>query len=423
MSSNAQIDIKEIITNQAMMAKKASQKLATLSSLEKNKALLTMAHALEVKTPIILEENNIDMENGRQKGLSASLLDRLLLTTERIAQMADGLRQIANLNDPVGNGIMSCRRPNGLDIRCIRVPLGLVGIVYEARPNVTADAIGLCLKSGNAVILRGGSEAIHSNKILASILAEAAYSAGIPHGAIQFVSITEHEAVDVMMRLNKYVDVIIPRGGAGLIKRVVENSSVPVIETGVGICHVFVDEFADLELATKIILNAKTSRPAVCNAIETVLIDQKIANEYLPMICQKLSEAKVEIRGCEKCLAICPELKTATKEDWPTEYGDLIISIKIVENIDEAISHINTYGSGHSEAIITTNYNNALKFQKLVDASAVYVNASTRFTDGNEFGFGAEIGISTQKLHARGPMGLEALTTMKYLIYGEGQIR
>lgn len=305
MSSNVQIDIKEIITNQAMMAKKASQKLATLSSLEKNKALLTMAHALEVKTPIILEENNIDMENGRQKGLSASLLDRLLLTTERIAQMADGLRQIANLNDPVGNGIMSCRRPNGLDIRCIRVPLGLVGIVYEARPNVTADAIGLCLKSGNAVILRGGSEAIHSNKILASILAEAAYSAGIPHGAIQFVSITEHEAVDVMMRLNKYVDVIIPRGGAGLIKRVVENSSVPVIETGVGICHVFVDEFADLELATKIILNAKTSRPAVCNAIETVLIDQKIANEYLPMICQKLSEAKVEIRGCEKCLAIC----------------------------------------------------------------------------------------------------------------------
>lgn len=423
MSSNAQIDIKEIITNQAMMAKKASQKLATLSSLEKNKALLTMAHALEVKTPIILEENNIDMENGRQKGLSASLLDRLLLTTERIAQMADGLRQIANLNDPVGNGIMSCRRPNGLDIRCIRVPLGLVGIVYEARPNVTADAIGLCLKSGNAVILRGGSEAIHSNKILASILAEAAYSAGIPHGAIQFVSITEHEAVDVMMRLNKYVDVIIPRGGAGLIKRVVENSSVPVIETGVGICHVFVDEFADLELATKIILNAKISRPAVCNAIETVLIDQKIANEYLPMICQKLSEAKVEIRGCEKCLAICPELKIATKEDWSTEYGDLIISIKIVENIDEAISHINTYGSGHSEAIITTNYNNALKFQKLVDASAVYVNASTRFTDGNEFGFGAEIGISTQKLHARGPMGLEALTTMKYLIYGEGQIR
>lgn len=423
MSSNAQIDIKEIITNQAMMAKKTSQKLATLSSLEKNKALLTMAHALEVKTPIILEENNIDMENGRQKGLSASLLDRLLLTTERIAQMANGLRQIANLNDPVGNGIMSCRRPNGLDIRCIRVPLGLVGIVYEARPNVTADAIGLCLKSGNAVILRGGSEAIHSNKILASILAEAAYSAGIPHGAIQFVSITEHEAVDVMMRLNKYVDVIIPRGGAGLIKRVVENSSVPVIETGVGICHVFVDEFADLELATKIILNAKTSRPAVCNAIETVLIDQKIANEYLPMICQKLSEAKVEIRGCEKCLAICPELKTATKEDWSTEYGDLIISIKIVGNIDEAISHINTYGSGHSEAIITTNYNNALKFQKLVDASAVYVNASTRFTDGNEFGFGAEIGISTQKLHARGPMGLEALTTMKYLIYGEGQIR
>lgn len=423
MNSNAQTDIKEIITNQAILAKKASQSLATLSSLEKNKALLTMAHALEIKTPIILEENNIDMENGRQKGLSASLLDRLLLTTERIAQMAEGLRQIANLNDPIGNGIMSLRRPNGLDIRCIRVPLGLVGIVYEARPNVTADAIGLCLKSGNAVILRGGSEAIHSNKILSSILAEAAYSAGIPHGAIQFISITEHSAVDVMMRLNKYIDVIIPRGGAGLIKRVVENSTVPVIETGVGICHVFVDEFADLNLATKIILNAKTSRPAVCNAIETVLIDQNIATEYLPTLCEKLTEAKVEIRGCEKCLAICPDLKPATEEDWSTEYGDLILSIKIVDNIDDAISHINTYGSGHSEAIITTNYNNALKFQKLVDAAAVYVNASTRFTDGNEFGFGAEIGISTQKLHARGPMGLEALTTMKYLIYGEGQIR
>lgn len=423
MNSTTQIDIKSIITNQAQIAKKASQKLATLSSLDKNKALLSMAQALENKAPMILEENSLDMETGRQKGLSAALLDRLLLTTERITQMADGLRQIATLNDPIGNGIMSHRRPNGLDIRCIRVPLGLVGIVYEARPNVTADAIGLCLKSSNAVILRGGSEAIHSNKILASILAEAAYSAGIPQGAIQFVYITEHEAVDVLMHLNDYVDVIIPRGGAGLIKRVVENSSVPVIETGVGICHVFVDEFADTDLATKIILNAKTSRPAVCNAIETVLIDKSVANNYLPILCQKLTEAKVEIRACKQCCDIITQLKLADEQDWSTEYGDLIISIKIVDNIDLAIEHINTYGSGHSESIITTNYNHALKFQQLVDAAAVYVNASTRFTDGNEFGFGAEIGISTQKLHVRGPMGLEALTTMKYLIYGEGQIR
>lgn len=423
MTLDNKIDIKEIITEQAQLAKKAAQKLATLSSLDKNKALIAMAQALETKSATILEENNIDMENGRQKGLSASLLDRLLLTTERITQMAQGLRQIANLSDPVGNGITSRRRPNGLDIRCIRVPLGLVGIVYEARPNVTADAIGLCLKSGNSVILRGGSEAIHSNKILASILAEAAYSAGIPQGAIQFISITEHAAVDVMMKLNKYIDVIIPRGGAGLIKRVVENSTVPVIETGVGICHVYVDEFADTDLATKIILNGKTSRPAVCNAIESVLIDETIATDYLPILCQALTDAKVEIRGCQKALSICPTLKEATEDDWSTEYGDLIISIKIVHNIDEAIEHINTYGSGHSEAIITKNYNHALMFQRLVDAAAVYVNASTRFTDGNEFGFGAEIGISTQKLHARGPMGLEALTTMKYLIYGEGQIR
>lgn len=417
------LDINTIVTEQAKVAKQASLKLAQLSSAEKNQALYAMAHALEIKTPVILKANILDMENGRQKGLSAALLDRLLLTTERIAQMADGLRQIANLDDPVGNGIMSHRRPNGLDIRCIRVPLGLIGIVYEARPNVTADAIGLCLKSGNAVILRGGSEAIHSNTVLASILAEAAYSAKIPEGAVQFVKITDHSAVDVMMHLNQYIDVIIPRGGAGLIKRVVENSIVPVIETGVGICHIYVDDKADTDMATKIIINAKTSRPGVCNAVETVLIHHSIATDFLASLCEKLKEYKVEIRGCEKCRQICPDLKPATKEDWSTEYGDLILSIKIVDDIDEAITHINTFGSGHSEAIITNNYMNALKFQKNVDAAAVYVNASTRFTDGNEFGFGAEIGISTQKLHARGPMGLNALTTMKYLIYGEGQIR
>lgn len=417
------LDIKQTITEQAAQASKAAKKLALLSSSDKNRALIAMAHALENKVQIILQENAIDMDNARKKGLSDSLLDRLLLTSDRIMQIADGLRQIVGLKDPVGSGIMSVRRPNGLDIRCVRVPLGLVGIIYEARPNVTADAIGLCVKSGNAVILRGGSEALHSNKVLSQILAEAAYSAGIPQDSIQFIDITEHAAVDVMMRLNQYIDVIIPRGGAGLIKRVVENSSVPVIETGVGICHVYVDSEFDADIASNIIINAKTSRPAVCNAIETVLINRNIANEYLPDICQKLKDSKVEIRGCEKCLELCPELKPATDEDWTTEYGDLILAIKIVDSIDEAIEHINTFGSGHSEAIITTNYNHALKFQRAIDAAAVYVNASTRFTDGNEFGFGAEIGISTQKLHARGPMGLEALTTMKYLIYGEGQIR
>ncbi len=417
------LDIQATITNQAKAAKEAAKKLSLLSSSDKDKALLAMANVLETKIPLILQENTIDMEEGRKKGLSSPLLDRLLLTTERIKQMADGLRQIATLKDPVGNGIMSMRRPNGLDIRCIRVPLGLVGIIYEARPNVTADAIGLCLKSGNAVILRGGSEAIHSNKALSSILAEAAYSAGIPHGSIQFISITDHEAVNTMIRLNKYLDVIIPRGGAKLINRVVENSSVPVIETGVGNCHIYVDNEFDPDMATKIIINAKTSRPAVCNAIETVLIHADAANEFLLKICEQLQNHHVEIRGCEKCLELCSDLKPATDEDWATEYGDLILSIKIVNSIDDAIEHINKFGSGHSEAIITTNYNHALKFQRMVDAAAVYVNASTRFTDGNEFGFGAEIGISTQKLHARGPMGLEALTTMKYLIYGEGQIR
>ncbi len=421
--NNPGIDIKDAVTAQAIEAKKASRALSLLSSHDKNKALLSMADVLETKVALLLQENAADMEEGRKKGLSAALLDRLLLTAERVHQMAHGLRQIANLPDPVGSGIMSMRRPNGLDIRCIRVPLGLVGIIYEARPNVTADAIGLCLKSGNAVMLRGGSEAIHSNKALSFILAEAAYSAGIPKGSIQFVAHTEHEAVDVMMHLSQFIDVIIPRGGAGLIQHVKNNSTVPVIETGVGNCHVYVDSEFDADTASRIIINAKTSRPAVCNAIETVLLHQDAANEFLLSLCKQLQEHKVEIRGCERCLDICSDLKPATEEDWSTEYGDLILSMKIVDDIDEAIEHINTYGSGHSEAIITTNYYHALKFQRMVDAAAVYVNASTRFTDGNEFGFGAEIGISTQKLHARGPMGLQALTTMKYLIYGEGQVR
>ena len=394
--------------------------MAGYSQEKVNGILLGTADAIGKNSDRILQENAKDlsaMDKNNPK------FDRLRLTPERLESIASDMRKVASLPSPVGQLIEKRVLPNGLELSRVRVPFGVIGIIYEARPNVTADAIGLCLKSGNAVILRGGSEAITSNKILSSILADAAYSAGIPEGAVQFVSITDHSAVDVMMRLNKYIDVIIPRGGAGLIKRVVENSSVPVIETGVGICHIYVDDKANTDMATKIIINAKTTRPAVCNAVETVLIHQSIADKFLPVLSAKLKEYTVEIRGCEKCRQICPDLKPATDEDWSTEYGDLILSVKIVDDVTEAIDHINKFGSGHSEAIITDSYKNALLFQRNVDAAAVYVNASTRFTDGNEFGFGAEIGISTQKLHARGPMGLEALTTMKYLIYGEGQTR
>jgi len=415
--------LKEQVEKKAQRASLAAKKLAMLSVNSKNYALLVMADALEEHMERILLANDQDLANGVIKKLGKPLLDRLMLDTTRIKAMAEGLRQTMSLPDPIGEGLGSICRPNGLEIQKVRVPLGVIGIIYEARPNVTVDAIGLCLKSGNAVLLRGGSEAIKSNMAIVEILTEAAYDVGIPVGSIEFIDNTEHEAVNVMLKLNKYLDVIIPRGGAGLIKTVVENSTVPVIETGTGVCHTYIDESADLKTATEIALNAKVSRPAVCNSMETLLVHEKIADSFLPEMIVALVAEHVEVRGCEKTMKYDASIVRAAEEDWSTEYGDLILSIKVVATIDEAIEHINQYNTKHSEAIVTKDYNNARKFQKQVDAAVVYVNASTRFTDGFEFGFGAEIGISTQKLHARGPMGLEALTSIKYLIFGDGQIR
>lgn len=417
------MDIQAEVRKKAEAAKAASYKLGTLSTKVKNEALLAMAHALEQRSSMILTANAQDLEEARQKGVKRSYLDRLMLDENRIAGMAEGLRQTAALPDPIGQGDYSTVRPNGLEIRRVRVPLGVVGIIYEARPNVTADALALCLKSGNAVLLRGGSEAIRSNIAISSLLAEEAYKHGIPEGAIQFIDFTDREAVGVMTHLTGLLDVIIPRGGAGLIKRVVEDSSVPVIETGTGVCHTYVDESADLQMALDIAINAKTSRPSVCNAMETLLVHKNVVEKFLPMLYEAMSAKKVELRGCDKARAICPDMQTAEEADWSTEYGDLILSVKVVEDVAAAIEHINRYNTGHSETIVTRDLANAARFQKEVDAAAVYVNASTRFTDGFEFGFGAEIGISTQKLHARGPMGLMELTSSKYLIMGEGQIR
>ena len=417
------MDLDELMQKKAAAAKAAAYEMALVSTVVKNQALQAMADALKKRKELILTANAQDLEDARQKGVKRSYLDRLLLDDARITQMAEGLRQIAALPDPIGEGNYSTIRPNGLEIRRVRVPLGVIGIVYEARPNVTADAAALCLKSGNSVLLRGGSEAIRSNQAIWSLLAEAAYHNGIPEGSIQFVETTERQAVDIMMHLNQYLDVIIPRGGAGLIRRIVESSVVPVIETGSGICHTFVDASADQDMALKIAINAKTSRPSVCNAMETLLVHAAIAAEFLPRLQAAMEEKHVELRGCERARQICPTMAAATAEDWATEYGELILSVRVVDGLDEAIAHINRYNTGHSETIVTENLVNAHHFQRAVDAAAVYVNASTRFTDGFEFGFGAEIGISTQKLHARGPMGLNELTSTKYLIYGEGQIR
>lgn len=407
----------------AEKARKASYKLSVLPTGVKNKALLAMADVLEKRSSLILSANEQDLEDARQKGLKRSYLDRLMLNESRISQMAEGLRQTAALPDPVCQGDYSTTRPNGLEIRRVRVPIGVIGIIYEARPNVTADATGLCVKSGNAVILRGGSDALRSNTVISSLLAKAAYENGIPEGSVQFVEVADRKVVDVMTHLSGLLDVIIPRGGAGLIRYVTENSSVPVIETGTGICHIFVDETAEQDMAVRIAVNAKTSHPSVCNAMETLLVHAAVAASFLPKLAAAMLKKKVELRGCSRSLEICPDMIPAVETDWSTEYGDLILSVKIVDSIDEAIAHINHYNTGHSESIVTENLTNAHRFQREVDAAAVYVNASTRFTDGFEFGFGAEIGISTQKLHARGPMGLEELTSMKYLIYGEGQIR
>lgn len=408
---------------QAQAAKDSSYKMLTLPAPVRDAALLAMADALVLHAQEILAANARDMKAAREKGKTEAMLDRLGLTDARIQGMAQGLRQVAAMNDPLGSEDYVLKRPNGLAIGKRRVPLGVIGIIYEARPNVTSDAIGLCIKAGNAVLLRGGSEAIESNIAVSDVLCEAGYAAGLPKGCIQFIKDTSRETATEMMRLNGYIDVLIPRGGEELIQSVVKHATVPVIETGVGNCHAYVDKSADVHMAKEIVYNAKTSRPAVCNSIETLLLDRESAHTMLPVIAEPLQERGVELRGCEEACAILPGILKATEEDWITEYHELVLAIRVVSGLEEAVAHINRYGSHHSECIITRDYLAAEHFLDEVDAAAVYVNASTRFTDGEEFGLGAEIGISTQKLHARGPMGLHELTTIKYVIRGNGQIR
>ena len=409
------------VREKAALAKEAAAVLASLGTEVKNKALLAMARALREREADILAANQKDLDLGQEKGLSKAMLERLMLNHERVEGMAQGLEDVAGLDDPIGKMTSVIKRPNGLMIGKRRVPLGVIGIIYESRPNVTVDAAALCLKSGNAVILRGGSEAINSNIMTAGIIAEAAEKAGIPAGSIQLVETTDRAAIQEMMKMHGLIDVLIPRGGAGLIQTVVTNSSIPVIETGIGNCHLYVDEYADLEMAVNIAHNGKTQRPAVCNALESILVHEKVAGEFLPLLAERLKG--VELRGCERVRNILPQAELATEEDFASEFLDLIVAVKVVSDINEAIKHIQKYGTGHSEAIITENYSNALLFTDQVDAAAVYVNASTRFTDGSVFGLGAEIGISTQKLHTRGPMGLDELTTNKFVIFGQGQIR
>ncbi len=413
----------ELVRAKAEAAHKAACALGVVSAAVKNKALLAMADALLAKTDFIIEANDRDMQAARENGMKESMQDRLRLTPERIEGMAEGLRQVAALPDPVGNVIGGQTLANGLKITKVRVPLGVIGIIYEARPNVTADAIGLCLKSGNAVVLKGGSEAMQSNMAVAGVLTEAAEAAGIPQGAIQFIDTADRAAVTALIKLNDFVDVVIPRGGAGLIKAVVQNATVPVIETGSGVCHTYVDAAADCAMARKIAFNAKVQRPSVCNAMETLLVHKDVAGKFLPQMLDEYFKGGVTVFGCPATQEFDERVQPATEEDWATEYGDLRLSVKIVESIDEALEHIAKYGTKHSECIVTEDYNAARKFQDCVDAAAVYVNASTRFTDGFEFGFGAEIGISTQKLHARGPMALPELTSYKFLINGSGQTR
>ena len=404
-------------------AKEASYELGVASPGQKNEALTFMAEELIKAKEEIIKANEIDRQNDIKKGITDALLDRLSLDDSRIEAMAQGLLDIVKLQDPVGEVTNMWQMPNGLQIGQKRVPIGVLGIIYESRPNVTSDAAGLCLKSGNAVILRGASDAINSNKAVAKALVAGIKRSGLPQDCVQLLEDTSRETAREMMRLNDYIDVLIPRGGAGLIKSVVQNATVPVIETGTGNCHIFVDETADLEMAKAIVLNAKVQRPGVCNAAEKLLVHEAVANEFLPTIVKALRENGVEVRGCEKAQAIVDDIKVIEEPEWHQEYLDLIIAVKVVKDVDEAIKHINKYNTGHSESIVTESYKNSQKFLQRVDAAAVYVNASTRFTDGGEFGFGGEIGISTQKLHARGPMGLKELTTSKYIIFGDGQIR
>ena len=404
-------------------AKAAARQLAVAGE-QKNEALKAIAQALLTHQDEIMQANCIDLENGKANGLSAALIDRLTLNADRIRGVADGVLEVAALPDPIGTVISGSTRPNGMNITKVRVPLGVIGIIFESRPNVTVDAAVLCLKSGNAVILRGGKEAIHSNQCLTAIMQDAIESVGLDRHCVQLIQDTSRQSSVELMELTEYLDVLIPRGGKGLIQAVVANAKVPVIETGAGNCHVFVDESADLTMAADIIYNAKTSRPSVCNAIETILVHEKIAEKALPVIKARLDEKHVELRGCDKTRTILGDtVVPATESDWETEYGDYILAVKVVSSMDEAIDHIARYSTGHSECIVTNDYVNARRFTAAVDSAAVYVNVSTRFTDGGMFGLGAEIGISTQKLHARGPMGLNELTSMKFIIEGNGQVR
>lgn len=415
--------MKEMLVQLGKRAKDAEAALRTISTDKKNQVLAAVAEHLVERSETLLKANEEDVKNGKANHMPEGLVDRLLLTRERIEGMADGLRQLVDLEDPVGEVIGMKKRPNGLLIGQKRVPLGVIGIIYEARPNVTADAFGLCFKTGNVVILKGGSDAIHSNQAIVACIRETLKEQGITEDAIQLIEDTSRETAAEFMKMNEYVDVLIPRGGKGLIRAVVNQSTIPVIETGTGNCHIYVDETADPEMAADIIMNAKTQRVGVCNACESLLVHDSMKEVLLPVLAERLREKHVEMRADQEALSLMPGAVPADEEDWGTEYLDYILSIKIVYSVEEAIAHINRYNTGHSEAIITNSYTHAQKFLDEVDAAAVYVNASTRFTDGCEFGYGAEIGISTQKLHARGPMGLLALTTTKYIIYGNGQIR
>ena len=413
----------EEVEDKGRAAKAAARTLAVAGTNAKNDALMAMAVALETHQGAILEANARDIAGAEERDLTPHLIERLTLTPKRIGEMQTGLRQVAALPDPIGAVLSGWRRPNGLQITKTRVPLGVIGIIYESRPNVTVDAAALCLKSGNAVLLRGGSEAIHSNVALARVLQDALQSAGLPAACVQLIESTDRAAARRLMTLNESVDCLIPRGGAALIKTVIETATVPVIETGTGNCHIYVDKDADFTMAAEIVLNAKVQRPSVCNSAETLLVHRDVASAFLTLLGPRLAEACVEVRGDARTCALLPETREATEQDWYEEFNALILAVKVVDSLDAAVSHINTYGTRHSEAIITGDYAAAQAFTDSVDCAAVYVNASTRFTDGFEFGFGAEIGISNQKLHARGPMGLEELTTYKYVVRGQGQIR
>ncbi|HAK59854.1 MAG TPA: glutamate-5-semialdehyde dehydrogenase [Nitrospiraceae bacterium] len=417
------MDIKQYVTEKGKQAKAAARGLANVSTEIKNNALVKMAAGLEKAASQLIAENKKDLKAGAEQGLSNAMLDRLELTPERITAMADGLREVAALPDPVGEVLKMWRRPNGMEVGKVRVPIGLIGIIYESRPNVTADSAALCLKSGNAVLLRGGSEAVHSNTAIADILSKAGAEAGVPEGAVTFIENPDRACVMEMLKLSQYVDIVIPRGGEGLIRMVTENATMPVIKHDKGLCHTYVDNDADLTMAKEICMNAKVQRPGTCNAMETMLVHKGLAPTFLPDMIAAFRKAGVEIRGCPTTRAIVSSVKEATGADWDTEYDDLILNVKVVKDIDDAMEHIAAHGSQHSEAIVTKDYGKAMRFQREVDAAAVFVNVSTRLSDGYEFGLGAEIGISTTRIHARGPMGLEELTSTKFIVLGNGQIR